>query len=91
MGWHTSLGDRDVYHMGGAVHLCTQLSRVRGHPTPPFRCGLLAPAAGAALTQPGVWGSAGLEQVTGVYDMFDGVSVMLLSAFPSPSSPSVAA
>ena len=31
------------------------------HPTPPFRCGLFAPTAGTGLTQPGVWGSVGLE------------------------------
>ena len=31
------------------VHLCTQPSRVLGHPTPPFRCGLFAPTAGAGL------------------------------------------
>ena len=59
------------------VHLCTQLSRVLGHPTPPFRCGLFAPTAGAGLTQPGVWGSAGLERRPrgGVNHMLDGVPI----------------
>ena len=60
-----SLGQRDGYRVWCTCALNCRACGVTTERTPPFRCGLFAPTAGAGLTQPGWWGSGGLMKLKG--------------------------